>query len=77
MWDGTHDMGWWMALWMVLGGVVWVVLAALLASIITGGWGRRDHRQPGQESPLDVARRRYAAGDLTTEEFETIRRNLS
>lgn len=76
MWDGTHDMGWWMALWMVLGGVVWVVLAAVLASIITGGW-RRGGRQPGQQSPLDVARRRYAAGDLTTEEFETIRRNLS
>lgn len=76
MWDGTHDMGWWMAAWMVLGGVVWVILAALLASIMTGAWNRRDGRQQ-HESPLEVARRRYASGEITSDEFDAIRRNLA
>ena len=31
----------------------------------------------GGESPLDIAKRRYAAGEITQEEFETLKRSLS
>lgn len=73
MWDGTHDMGWWMALWMVVGWTAWVVLAALLLSLLNRRWNRTRHHP---DSPLDIARRRYASGELTQDEFEAIRRNL-
>ena len=76
MWDGSQDMGGWMILWMTLGGLTWVLLAALLASVITGGWNRRNSER-ARESPLDVARRRYASGEITQAEFDTIRRDLN
>jgi|RifCSP16_2_1023846.scaffolds.fasta_scaffold547603_2 uncharacterized membrane protein len=76
MWDGSHDMGGWMIVWMTLGGLTWVLLAALLASVITGGWNRRNSDRERQ-SPLDVSRRRYASGELSEDEFERIRGNLN
>lgn len=75
MWDGTHDMGWWMVAWMAVGGLAWLVLAGVVAAIVSNSWNRGgDRAKP--ESALDVARRRYAAGEISEEEFERIRRNL-
>jgi len=76
MWDGSHDNGRVDDPWMTLGGLTWVLLAALLATVITGGWNRRNSERE-RESPLDVARRRYASGEITQDEFDTIRRNLN
>ncbi len=44
-----------------------------------GPMGMGDHSDEESEqgeSPLDILRRRYAAGELTDEEFETKRRKL-
>ena len=54
-----------------------------------GGMGRgpmgvmddhdHDHRSapsPAADDPMDVLRGRYAAGEITDEQFETMRRNL-
>jgi putative membrane protein len=73
MW-GAHDgMGWWMmlgGLWMLFfwGLVVWLVVwgAGRLA-----GRGRHD-----ENSPLEIARRRYAEGQITKEQFDQLRRDL-
>jgi putative membrane protein len=75
MW-GAHDgMGWWMlfgVLWMVLfwGGLIWLIVWGIARA--TGGGRAREG-----ESPLDLARRRYAAGKITREEFEQLRRDLA
>ena len=68
-WDWN---GWWiiMPIMMVLfwGGVIAVAV-----------WGIRQFtrgRDRGQ-SPLDIARERYAKGEITAEEFEKLRRDLS
>jgi len=81
MWflDGTwqmHDgMGWWMLwggtmmvlLWAaIIGGAVWLVARL--------GGDRRDERR---ESALDIARRRYASGELTRDEFDQVRKDLT
>jgi putative membrane protein len=73
MW-GMHDggTGWWVfgAVWMVvfwgliIGLIVWAV------SRVTGERGR------GETSPLDIARTRYARGELTRDEFTQIKRDL-
>jgi putative membrane protein len=78
MWDGHEGMGWWMAgasiLW-VLFILAVVFLAARLAAPRDGATG---HTAPEQfPRPLEIARRRYAAGEISRDEFERIRRDLN
>lgn len=73
MW-GMHDgMGWWM-----LFGGIWMVLfwAAIIWLVVWGVGQVTGNRQRDDASPLDIARRRYARGEITREEFEQLRRDL-
>lgn len=79
MWDGSHAMNWWMAFWMVLASIAWVGLMALLVYSVTGGLDRSRSGATGKqehEAPLEIARRRYASGELTEEEYARVRENL-
>jgi len=75
MWDITSGMGWWMAfggLWMV---VFWGGLIALIV------WGimrlaRRSDSAPKRD-PLDIAKERYAKGEISEEEFNQLKKDLS
>lgn len=80
MWDGHEGMGWWMVfagVWMVLfwgliiGSVAWLI-SRLAGGGIGGGGGGGERRS----SALDIARERYARGELTREEFERITEDL-
>jgi putative membrane protein len=82
-----HDggMGWWM-LWgggmmiifwgLVIGLIVWGV------SRLTGERRRDEQLQRGEgaprdeQAPMDVARSRYARGEISRDEFTQIRRDL-
>ena len=75
---GTHDgMGWWM-----LVGSAW--FAALLAVSVAVGvrlglGGQSTGRASGEAestTALQIARERYARGEITREEFEQIKRDL-
>ncbi len=73
MWGAHEGMGWWMlfgAIWMLIfwGAIIWLVV---WGAIRLGG-GRRD-----DDSPLEIARRRYARGEMTKEQFEQLRHDLS
>jgi putative membrane protein len=73
MWGEHEGMGWWMlfgSVWFVLfwGAIIW-----LFVRLLSPG---RDARGP-DDSPIEIARRRYARGEITREEFEQIRRDLS
>jgi putative membrane protein len=73
-----HDgMGWWM-LW---GSLIWVVFLVAVGLIVV--WVVRQTQAPrpaapdeGRERPLEIAQRRYAAGEISREEYEQIRRDL-
>jgi putative membrane protein len=74
MW-GMHDgMGWWMLWGMLMMSLFWAVIVGLVV------WGvarlTRD-RSGRDETPLEIARRRYAGGEITREEFEQLRSDLS
>ncbi|HEY5527021.1 MAG TPA: SHOCT domain-containing protein [Candidatus Anoxymicrobiaceae bacterium] len=70
-WNGG---GWlWMALMMIFAAVVIVVIVFLL---VRPFYENRPGSNQLTESPLDIAKRRYAAGEITPEEFERIRRDL-
>ena len=74
MWDISAGGGWWM-----LFGWVWMVLfwGGLIALIV---WGIKrisgGSNSPAGRNPLDIAKERYARGEITREEFEQLKREL-
>ncbi len=80
-WDG------WFRLW---GGSLWLLLPLMMilfcviamsvcGRMCCGGgwmpWGRGGRTCDG-ETPLDIAKRRYAQGEITKEQYEDIKRTL-
>ena len=79
MWHTGDGMGWWM-LW---GGLMmvlfWGGIIALLVWMVQSLTRREDGQgQPGapRRTALDIAKERYARGDISREEFEQIKRDL-
>jgi len=75
MWDMPIGMGWWMVfggLWMV---VFWGGLIALIAWGVTKLIRRGD--SASRRDPLDMAKERYVKGEISREEFEQFKKNLS
>jgi len=81
-WDDDHD-GWGWGGWLLMMGfmvIFWVAVALLVVWAVRSWGGGRTG--PGQapplpsRSPLDIARERYARGEINDEEFERIRQGL-
>ena len=75
MWYMHEGMGW----WMVFGGI-WMLLfwGGLIALIVWGINRLTGHSRSAQTRPaLDIARERYARGEISREEFEQIKKDLS
>ncbi len=76
MW-GYHDgMGWWMVF--AGGGMLafWVVVVGVVTWVIRrSGYSNRPDRD-GDVSPVRIARRRLASGEITLEQFEELRKAL-
>ena len=73
MWGANEGMGWWMVfggIWMVIfwGAIIWLIVWGV--GQVSGGGRRSD------DSPLEIARTRYARGEITREQFEQLRRDL-
>ena len=79
MWCGWHEgIGW----WPVVGGVFmllfWGGIIALVIWAISRMTRGRGSGPTGREGgPLDIARDRYARGEISREEFEQIKKDLS
>ena len=70
MWDMHDGMGWWMVF-----GSVWVVVfwAALVWFVVSALNRKSESGQEKEDSPLEIAKRRYARGELSREQYEQIR----
>ena len=82
MWFMHDEFGWgWMAFgmaWMVFFWGTIIVVAAWAISRLTGDRERGgDQRRLEGRSPLDIAKERYARGEITREQFEQFRHDLS
>jgi uncharacterized membrane protein len=73
-----EDGGWfWMTIMMVFWALVAILLVFLLIRYFSG-----QHKAAGQEkmdnteSPLDIAKRRLASGEITHEEYDNIANKL-
>ncbi len=77
MW-GTHDgMGWWMLIGTAWFAVLVAVSVAVAVRLGLGGQStRRTSQGAGANTALQIARERYARGEITREEFQQIERDL-
>ena len=75
MWHIGDGMGWWMlfgGVWMV---VFWGVVIGLVAWVIAR---ITRHSEPDRKDESGkIARERYARGEISREEYEQIRKDLS
>ncbi len=71
MWDSGAGMGW----WMVIGSVWFVLFWAIVVWAVVKFAGRGDGRE--QPSAIEIARQRYARGELSREEFDQLRKDLT
>ena len=75
MWYMHEGMSWWMAfggVWMV---IFWGGLIALIVWGIVNLSGRGDTTL--KHNPLDIAKERYAKGEISKEEFSQLKKDLS
>ena len=70
------NWGWWgMGLGMLLMIVFWGGLIALITWIVMKLI--RSGQQPSSATPLEIAKARYAKGEISREEFERLKEDLS
>ena len=70
-----YDLGWWgMGLGMLVMIIFWAGLIALIAWIIVKAV--RSGKSTS-ETPLDIAKARYARGEISKKEFERLKKDLS
>ena len=74
MWAANEGMGW----WMLFGGVFWLLLIGALVYLFLNVVDRGTGTPAGRsETPLEVAKRRLAVGEISHEDYERIRETLS
>ncbi|MFO8011543.1 MAG: SHOCT domain-containing protein [Dehalococcoidia bacterium] len=77
MWHYHDGMGW----WMVFIGISMIILFLGITLVLLRDARKTSAKDRGSESDrdraLDIARERYARGEISKEEFEQIRRDLS
>ncbi|HUS82909.1 MAG TPA: SHOCT domain-containing protein [Dehalococcoidia bacterium] len=73
MWWHHDGFGW----FAVFGGLFWLILLGSIIYLIVSVLA--PDRGPGhrEEEPLEIAKRRYAKGEITREEFQQIRQDLT
>ena len=62
----------------ILMWVIFLALAIFIAYIFVSQSRKSGHGgQPPKETPLDILKKRYAKGEITKEEFESMKKNLN
>ncbi len=79
MWFWQEGTGWWMmfgGIWMLLfwGGLIVLIIWGIKKLTGRAGSGLSSSEK---QSPLDIAKERYASGAISKEEFEEIQKRLA
>jgi len=69
-----EGMGW----WMVFGGVWMIVFWGAIIGLIVWGISKLTRRDSGtpRSHPVEIAKERYARGEITREEYEQLKKDL-
>ncbi len=78
MWDASEGMGW----WMVFGSVFWIIIVGVVVYAFarvfeSGGQASALSQASAPATPIEIAQRRYAAGEINDDEFMRIRDTLA
>jgi putative membrane protein len=73
VWHMDDGMGWWMVI-----GSFWFLLfwVAIIWAVIRSTYGPRQ-TSDRDEPALEILRKRYARGEITKEQFDQMRRDLT
>lgn len=76
--DGDHHMmdGWGTGWWIIM-PIMMVIFWGGIIALAVWAVGQFTRGRDEQKSPLDIAKERLARGDISHEEFERLRQNLS
>ncbi len=78
MWHDADGMGWWMLWGSLMFVLFWGGIIALVVWLVQSATRRGDGTMPPPSAdPLDIAKARYARGEISREEFEQIRQALA
>jgi putative membrane protein len=63
---------------MLFGGIISIIFLAAIIWLIVWAVQRSSHGSstPGNRSPLDIAKERYARGEITKEQFDQLKKDL-
>ncbi len=76
MWDGHDGMGWWMLFGSVWFVILWGLIIWAVVTVVSKFGGGQSSEGIREDSPLEIAKRRYARGEITKDQFDQIRRDL-
>ena len=74
MWPMYQVNRWWMLGGWILMVLIWGGLIAL--GILSFRWFMKHNNAADRQTPLDIAKERYAKGEITKEQFEQIKKDL-
>lgn len=70
-----HDMGFG---WMGLGWLFWLIVIAVIVYLIIKITNQKQTENVyPKETPLEILKKRYAKGEISKEEFERIKKDIS
>jgi len=70
----VHYGRWWTLAGALFSLVIWAGIIALVVWVVVRL--TRDHGAAGKDTALDIAKKRYASGEITREQFEQIKKDL-
>lgn len=74
-WGVGSMMGWYGGGIMMI--IFWALLIALIVWVVREAGGRHSHSAHSGSQALDILKERYAKGDISKEEFETKKKDIS
>lgn len=74
MWQSHDGMGW----WMVFGGTLWLLFWGSIIWLVVGGRFQGERQPPPSPTsdPVNIARERYARGEIDQAAFERLIQDL-
>ena len=76
MWDYPEFMVWWWVVGIVCMVVFWAIFVGLVIWGIKQFTGNRGVGSPKEDTPIEIAQKRLARGEISKEQFEEIRETL-
>jgi putative membrane protein len=77
MMDGWYFGGWMMLAWGIVFIIFWAAVITLIIWAVRRFTGRDSVSRDLRPNPLDIAKERYAKGEISKEQFEQIKKDLS